>query len=249
MLATNSEDLKIVKQIREEVFTSKYTQSSVFLDSIGLLFDKDDEQSFIYLLKHNATNRYVGTVRVFFINKHTPTQILPMQQTVKAAHIKSFLQKLPVVEISRAALVQNLPHHEKYSALQLRTILSYGLMISTRIDFILYPSHMVFAIMENSSYRILTRQNVNFEQISEPVDSYGTQRTPYAIERKKLLIDTEETMGRITRYYLKKLCQNPKKFLQFIDNNPYLERSDIQLDKICQLFKEHGDDVDLALLL
>jgi len=172
-----------------------------------------------------------------------------MQQTVKAKNIKSLLQKLPVVEISRGALIKDLPHHENFSALQLRTLLTYGLMVSTRINFILYSSLMVFSIMENSLYHILKRQNVNFEQIAEPVDSYGTKRTPFAIERKKLLRETEETMGKITRFYLKKLCTHPEKFWQFIDDNPYLERSDIQLDRICQLFKEHGNDVDLSLLL
>ena len=39
-------------------------------------------------------------------------------------------------------------------------------------------------------------------------------------------------MGQLTRYYLKELCKNPESFWQFIDNNPYLERSDIQLDRI-----------------
>ncbi len=89
---------------------------------------------------------------------------------------------------------------------------------------------------------------MNFKQIGEPVEYYGI-RTPYAIERKELLSDTEETMGEITRYYLKKLCKNSDSFWQFIDNNPYLERSDIQLDRICKLFEEYGDDADLSLLL
>ena len=102
--------------------------------------------------------------------------------------------------------------------------------------------------MEPSLHHILKRQNVNFKQISKSIDYYG-MRIPYAIERTKLLRDTEENMGKLTRYYLKELCQNPEPFWQFIDNNPYLERSDIQLDRICQLFKEHGDDVDLELLL
>ncbi len=98
-------------------------------------------------------------------------------------------------------------------------------------------------------FRILKRQNVNFESISDSVDSYGTKRTPYVIERNQILKDTEETMGKITRHYFKELCQDPDSFWEFIDNNPYLEHSDIQLDRICQLFKEYGDDVDLSLLL
>lgn len=171
-----------------------------------------------------------------------------MQKDGGVQDIGHIINTLPIVEISRGALIQNLPLHQKYSALQLRTLLTYGLMIATRINFLLYPCEMVFSIMEPSLHRILHRQNVNFEQIGEPVDYYG-MRTPYGIERKKLLQDTEETMEAITRHYLKALCQNPDAFWEFIDNNPYLERSDIQLDRICQLFKEHGDNVDLSLLL
>ena len=55
----------------------------------------------------------------------------------------------------------------------------------------------------------------------------------------------------LSLFYLQDLCKNPEKFWEFIDNNPYpyLERSYIQLDRICQLFEAHGDDVDLLLLL
>lgn len=122
------------------------------------------------------------------------------------------------------------------------------LMIATRLNLFLYNYSTVYSVMEPSLDRILKRQGVKFKQIGEPVEYYGI-RTPFAIERKKLLSDTEETMGEITRYYLKKLCQNPESFWQFIDKNPYLKRSDIQLDRICELFNEHGDDVDLSLLL
>ena len=187
VLATSKEDIKNVIQIRKEVYTTKYNKPIEFLNSIGVLFDEDDRQSFIYLLRHNETNKYVGTVRVFFMNKYTPSKKLPMQQTVNEENIKSFLQKLPVVEISRLALSRNLPQHKIFSALQLRTLLTYGLMIATRISFILYSSLTVFSIIENSLYRILKRQKVNFEQIAETVDSYGKKRTPFAIERKKLL--------------------------------------------------------------
>jgi hypothetical protein len=145
------------------------------------LFSQDDEQSFIYLLKHNATGKYVGTVRVFFINSHTPIQKLPMQKDGHIQDIDHLMQVLPIVEISRGTLIQDLPHCNDLSALQLRTILTYGLMIATRINFILYPNSMVFSIMESSLHYILKRQGVNFEQISDTVNYYG-QRTPYAIE-------------------------------------------------------------------
>jgi len=249
VLASTSQDFKAIKNLREEVFSSKYSMSSYQLKSIGFIYSKDDKQSFIYLLKHIPTNQYVGTVRAFFINKYTPIQKLPMQKDGNVKNIDHLLvDSFPIVEISRGALIQNLPSHKKYSALQIRTMLTYGLMIATRINFHLYHYSTVFTFIELSLYHIFKRQNVIFEQVGEPVDSYG-MRTPFAIERKKLLKDTEISMGKLTRHYLKQLCQNPDSFWQFIDNNPYLERSDIQLNRICQLFKEYGDDVDLALLL
>jgi N-acyl amino acid synthase of PEP-CTERM/exosortase system len=248
ILATTEKDFQAVKKVREEVFSPKYTMSPELLESKGYLFSQDDKQSFLYLLRHNDTDKYVGTVRVFFINEHTAVQKMPMQKDGNVQGIEHFTQKLPIVEISRGALIKDLPQQENLSALQLRTILTYGLMVATRINFILYSYSMVFSIMEPSLHRILKRQGVNFEQIGEAVEYYGI-RTPFAIERKKLLNDTEETMGQITKFYLKELCQDPESFWQFIDNNPYLEHSDIQLDRICQLFEEHGDDVSMELLL
>ncbi|MCK5535715.1 MAG: hypothetical protein KAI79_02755 [Bacteroidales bacterium] len=248
ILATSTEDIKIVKQIREEVYTAKYNKPIEFLNSIGIIFDEDDKQSFIYLLKNNETNTYVGTVRVFFMNKHTPSQKLPMQQTVKSKSIQPYLKNLPVIEISRLALIKDLPLHEDFTALKLRTLLTYGLMVVTRINSIVYSPVIIFSIMENSLYRILKRQSVYFKKIANTVDSYGTKRIPFAANGKRMIIETEESMGEITKYYLKELCENPEKFWNFIDNNPYLKRSDVNLDKICKLFNEHGDDIDLSLL-
>jgi len=249
IMATTPEDFNHVKEIREEVYAFKYGKPLEFLESIGLLFDRDDQQSFIYLLQHKKTQKYVGTVRAFFMNENTPSKKLPLQQTVKDQKVFSYLTNLPIIEISRAALQKNIPYHHSFSELQLRAILSFGLMIAIRLNLFLYPPRFVFAIMEPSAHRMLKRQNVNFEPISDPVDSYGTLRIPYAIERTKLLKETEENMGQITRHYLKKLCENPDDFWHFIDSNPYLERSDIELERICKLFKEYGDDVDLSLLL
>ncbi len=249
ILATTPQHFQSVKKIRKEVFSSKYDMSPNQLESIGFIYNQEDKQSFIYLLKHNQTNKYVGTVRIFFINNKTDVQQLPMQKNGRVRDIDLLIKTLPLIEISRAALIQNLPHHKKYSRLQLSALLTFRLRIATRINFLLYPCKMIFSIMEPSLQRILKKQKVNFEPIGDFVDSCGIKKIPFAIQREKLLQDTEETMGTITRHYLKELCQNPDSFWEFIDNNPYLERSDIQLDRICQLFKEYGDDVDLSLLL
>ena len=249
-LAVTSQDFQAVKEIRKKVFSQKYNMSPESLEKKGYLFSQADIQSFIYLLLHNTTNTYIGTVRIFFINKTTPILKLPMQKdgNVHDDVIENIMHTFPICEISRLALENMLPSYKNYSELKLRTYLSMLLMISTRLNLFLYHQNTVFAIMEPSLHRILKRQHVNFKQIGEPVDYYG-MHTPFGIERKALLSDTEETMGTITRHYLKALCQNPDAFWRFIDNNPYLERSDIQLERICQLFKEYGDDVPLSLLI
>lgn len=248
VFAVNQKDFQSIKEVRVEVFSPKYSMSPELLEEKGYLFSQDDEQSFIYLLQHNASKTYVGTVRSFFINERTPIQKMPMQKDGNVENIEHLTQKLPICEISRLALSSNLIKHKDFSALQLSTYLSMLLMVATRINFFLYHYSTIFSIMELSLDRILRRQGVQFKQIGDPVDYYG-MRTPFAIERKELLNDTEKTMGRLTRYYLKKLCETPERFWEFVDNNPYLERSDIHLDRICQLFEEHGDDVSMELLL
>jgi len=247
VLATKAEDFEIVKYIRKEVFSQKHGVSPELLEKKGYLFSQDDIQSFNYLLLHNDSQTYVGTARLFFINNMTPVKLLPMQKDGNVTNIDHLTNELPIVEISRFALIQKLPQHPTYAGLKLRTMLTYGLMVSTRINLFLYHCTNVFSIMELALHYILKKQKVNFEQIGEEVDYYG-KRTPYCIDRIKLLQDTEPTMGKITKYYLKKLCENPEPFWKFIDNNPYLERSDIHLDEICELFKTYGDDADLSVL-
>ncbi len=48
------------------------------------------KQSFIYLLQHQATGRYVGSVRILFVNKHTPVQEIPMQKDLHIKNIEAF---------------------------------------------------------------------------------------------------------------------------------------------------------------
>ncbi|DAB41329.1 MAG TPA: hypothetical protein CFH81_03275 [Sulfurovum sp. UBA12169] len=247
-LATTQEDFQAVKAVRAEVFAPKYNMSRELLESKGYLFSEDDKQSFLFLLQHTRTGRYVGTARNFFINSDSKILSMPMQKDGHVEGIDHLVNNIPICEISRMALSNQLDSYKDFSELKLRNYLSLGLMITTRINFFLYRYAIIFAIMEPSLHRILKRQGVNFEQIGEPVDYYG-MRTPFAIDRKKLLKETEESMGDITRHYLKALCKDPEPFWQFIDANPYLDRSDIRLEKICELFKTHGEDVELSYLL
>jgi len=248
VLASSKKHFDAVKAVREEVFSKKYGLSPQMLQSKGYLFSQDDEQSFIYLLQHQATQRYVGTVRVFFINELTPIKQMPMQKDGNVKEIDHLTQNLPICEISRLALSQNLPSYPHFSPAKLQTLLALNLMIATRINFFLYPYAKIFAIMERSLERILKRNRVYFEQIGKSVDYYG-MTTPFAIERVKLLTDTEETMGEVTRFYLEELSKNPTSLIHFIDNNPYLNHTKIDIDKITTLFKNHGKEVDLNLLV
>ena len=251
VLATSKEDILAVKKIRKEVLLPKYQNFTTIEDEDLFLFNKDDEQSFIYLLRHNPTQTFVGTIRVFFVNFSTPIQEIPMQKDGHVEDINYLTKILPICEVSRLALSNNLSTYKNFSAIQLRTYLSMALMAATRINFFLYHYSKIFAIMERSLQRILKRQHVYFEQIGDAVDYYG-MRFPFVIKKEDFLVAGEKTegpMGMITRYYLKELCKNPESFWQFIDKNPYMERSDIHLGRICQLFKEHGDDVDLSILL
>ena len=248
VLASTKEDILAVKKIRKEILLPKYQNFATIEDEEIFLFNKDDEQSFIYLLRHNPTQTFVGTIRVFFVNDLTPIQAMPMQKDGHVENIESFTKNLPICEVSRLALSSTLPENKDLSALRLRTYLTMGLMSTIGINIFLYKYINVFSIMEPALHRILTRQGVNFKSIGEVVDYYG-MRMPYAIEREKLIGESKTILGQLTLFYLRKLCQDPKKFWEFIDNNRYLERSDINLDHICQLFKEHGNAVDIPLLL
>jgi N-acyl amino acid synthase of PEP-CTERM/exosortase system len=232
-LATTSSQLEDVKKVRKQILLPKYHTRGEIKDTERFFFNEDDAQAFIYLLKHRQSNTYVGTVRVYFINDRTPQQFLPMEHYTHAKSLKTYSRRLPVCEISRLALARELPKHNTFSPRHLRTLLTLGLMATTRINLFLYPYTYVFSLMESSLDRLLRRQKVNFEQIGDYVECYG-KRAPFVIERKKLLAETEETMGEITRFYLRELCKSPEAFWRFIDAHPYLDRSDIVLDRLCQ---------------
>ncbi|WP_309497485.1 hypothetical protein [Sulfurovum sp.] len=251
ILATSQEHLQAVKDIRAEVFISRLKLSSAELESRNFLINQDDKQSFIYLLQHNATKKYVGSVRLIFVNEHTQTQTIPIERDGLVSGIEHLTKYKPICEISRLALTKNLPKHNDFSMSQLRGYLSLALMSATRINFFLYHYSKIFAMMERSLHLILKRQSVAFELIGDAVDYYGV-RFPYVITNEDIsrgMEKTEKSMGALTKYHLLELCKNPEPFWQFIDNNPYLERSDIHLAKICQVFKEYGEDITMKNLL
>jgi N-acyl amino acid synthase of PEP-CTERM/exosortase system len=247
-LALNEEDIEKVKEVRKKAILPIYQDLTEIENEERFLFNQDDEQSFIFLLKHNATGAYVGTIRIFYVNDKTPIQNIPMQIYGNVQGIEAYVSQHPVYEVSRLALLPHIKGDENISALRLRTYLTMGLMSAIGISMFLYPCKYIFAIMEPPLHRIIKRQGVDFRQVAPSVEYFG-QRIPYMIERESLIFEAKEIFAEITKHYLFKLCQTPETFWQFIDNHPYLERSDIQLERICQLFDQYGKKIDLNLLL
>ena len=248
VLATTPTHFQAIKEIRNDVIVNHYPDVS---ESKEYIFSQDDKQSFIYLLQHNATQKYVGSVRIFFANEHTPSKKIPMEKDLHIKNIEYLTQKLPVCEVSRFALIHNQIQHDHFSQLQLRTYLSLTLMCATRINFLLYDYTKMFAIMENSLHRILKRQGVLFTSIGDAIDFHGV-RFPFVINKEDLsnaIINTEGTMGKLTIYYLRELCKNKESFLKMIDKHPYLEQTDIKLNHICALFKKYGDEMKTLSLI
>jgi hypothetical protein len=248
VMAMDEKDIALVKEVRQKTLLPVYQHHAEIKDEDRFLYNEDDEQSFIYLLRHNPSGEYVGTIRVFFVNHRTPIRKIPMQMYGHVEGIESLVAQYPVCEISRLALAPNLPSYENISALRLRTYLTVGLMSTIGTNIFLYHSNNIFSIMEPALHRILKRQGINFHPIGPAVEYYG-KRIPHMIKREELITESKDILGEITLFYLKELCRSPEKFWQFIDRHPYLERSDIHLDRICELFKLHGDAVDIPFLL
>ena len=247
ILVSTHKHIEAVKTIRREILLAKYKEKTAIEDEEKFLFNEDDEQSFIYLLRHNPTQKNVGTIRLFFINASTPSRQLPMQKYGNVKDITHFTEQLPICEVSRLALSNDLPTYKDFSALQLRTSLTIGLMSTIGINIFLYPYKNIFSIMDPSLHRILRRQGINFEAIGDAVDYYG-MAIPYAIERNTLIDESKEILTKLTQHYLTQLVKDPSSVKSFIENNAYLQQCDLLFDQICHCFKTHGKDIPLSFL-
>ncbi len=228
VLATTPEHIDAVKALRKEVLLEKYRHFANIEDEERFAWDESDTQAFIYLLQHQKSGRYVGTIRVFFINDATPLKEMPMEHYSHAPRIAELKAALPVCEISRFALSAELPKEAEHTAQWVRIHLSLLLMIGTRITAQIYPFKMIFAIMEPSLARLLRWQKAHFEQIGSEVDYYGTT-IPFAIERDTLLSDTFATQ-RVSCYYLDQFSQQGGSLEHFLAQCPYIDAEMLNLD-------------------
>jgi len=247
-MAMDDKDIALVKEVRQKTLLPVYQHHAEIKDEDRFLYNKDDEQSFIYLLRHNPSGEYVGTIRVFFVNHRTPIQKVPMQMYGHVEGVEPLVAQHPVCEISRLALASDLPAYKNLSSLRLRTYLTMGLMSTIGTNLFLYHYQHIFSIMEPSLRRLLKRQGIDFHPIGPAVEYYG-MRIPHSAKREGLIIGANEILDELILFYLKKHCQEKELILKFIDNHPYLERSDIHLNRICELFEKHGEAADIPFLL
>ena len=248
-LVTTQQDIVFLKEIRQKVLLPAYEKHTHIEDIDKFLYNQDDEQSFIYILIHNTTQKPVGTIRVFFINNKTPIKQLPIQMYGGVSDIDNYMQTYPVCEISRLALIKDLPPYPKLSALKHRTILTIGLQSAIAINMYLYGYTTVFSIMEPALYRLLSRYGIDFKPIGQEVDYFGP-RIPHAIPRDKLMREADKTLWEIALFYLKELAQNPDAFIEYINNHPYLTIDNIYIDKLIDTINKHPDiSVDKLLEL
>ena len=245
-LATRKEHIAEVKRIRCEALVGRYGFDEKELIEKGYLWNEDDDRSFIYLIRHRETDRYVGTVRICFVNDKTP-RTLPLQHEFQVDRAEAYLSSLPCGEISRFALAQTLPTHSHISLLTLRHLLTTLLMTATRLNMIVYPYRSILAIMEPMLYRILRRQGVVFDPIGEPIEFYG-KRTPYAVDRQRLLRSTEAKLGPLTRFYLERLCHDPSDFVSFVSRHPYLDTASIPIERLCRSLNASRNTYEISYL-
>ena len=239
-LVITKQDIEFLKEVRTKVLLPAYEKHTHIEDIDKFLYNQDDKQSFIYILIHNETQKPVGTIRMFFINDKSPIKQLPMQMYGGVDDIDEYTKHKPICEISRLALIKDLPKHQTLSALSLRTSLTMGLFVALGINIFLYPYQYIFSIMEPALFRIIRKHGVLFDPIGKSVDYFGP-RIPHAIQRDTLIYKSKPIIGYITLYYLKNLALNPNEFIEYINNHPYIDKDDILINKLIEIINNNPD--------
>jgi N-acyl-L-homoserine lactone synthetase len=246
-LVQNDDDIAQLKEVRKKVLLPAYDKRTHIEDVDEFIYNQDDEQSFNYILVHRKTNKAVGTIRIFFINDKTPIQQLPMQMYGGVDDIEDYTKDKPICEISRLALIKDLPSYKDIPALSLRTSLTMGLFIALGINIILYSYKKIYTINEPSLSRMVRRQGVEFQVIGKEVNYFG-RRIPYIINYETLIKNSNKTIEELTLYYLKEIISNPTELIQYIDKHPYLELDELNLNKLKAFFQQNPNPSAVDLL-
>jgi len=246
-LVITHKDIEDLKEVRYKVLVPAYEKYQKISNIDSFLYNHDDNQSFVYILIHTPTQKPIGTIRVFFINDKTPIKRIPLQIYGGADDIDMYTNQKPICEVSRLALIRDLPPHPNLSSLKLRTILTIGLQAAIAINMYIYDYKMVFSSMAPSLYRLLHRYGVNFEPVGKEIDYFGP-RIPHAIPRDKLMKEADKTLWQIAMFYLKDLATNPNAFIKFINDHPYLDIEDINLNQLIDLYQNNPNPTISELL-
>lgn len=199
--------------LREESFRLRYR---VYVDEMaferredcpgGLERDRFDRRAIIVLLRHNASRRFIGCVRLIVADADDPTQPFPFEMAAADQFTRgspAFRQtpRERIGEVSRLAVVhefrrrrtdqeqglysvQDLACHEGDARHNIPPAL--GLVFAAAWLGIEIGLDAVFVMMEMRLARLLRTLGLDFRQVAEPVEYHGL-RAPFEITRESLL--------------------------------------------------------------
>ena len=172
-IANTPELIREAHRLRYQVYCVENDYESQ--DGSGLEVDEFDFRSQHVILRDNATDEAVGTVRLVLWQQSVPKASLPMQQ-VTPASLSHYVPLRTTAEVSRFALSKQRRDLVGAKAGLLRLILVQGLV---RLSAELGITHWV-AVMEPSLLRLLKASAIYFSPIGKPVEYHGLRQPCYA---------------------------------------------------------------------
>lgn len=175
----------------------------------GLESDAFDSRSLTVLLRHNATRRYIGCVRVIVSDpadktRPFPFEIAAREQVENRSHLLHRTPRERIGEVSRLAVIQEFRRrkadHEQglYSVPEMarynRDLRRHkfppalGLIFAAAWLGIEVGLEAVFVMMELRLARLLRSLGMSFRQVAEPVEYHGL-RAPFEITSATLMGD------------------------------------------------------------
>lgn len=204
------------ERLREEAFRLRYR---VYVDEMkferredcpgGLERDLFDRRAHAVLLRHNASRRYIGCVRLIVADPLDAAEPFPFEVAAidQFARGSSAFRETPrerIGEVSRLAVVNEFRRRktdqeqglyaiqelERYAGDVRRHNIppALGLVFAAAWLGIEIGLDAVFVMMEMRLARLLRTLGLNFRQVAEPVEYHGV-RAPFEITRDALLGD------------------------------------------------------------
>lgn len=172
-VADTPQAIEEAHRLRYEVYCVEYRYES---SDTGLEVDEFDDQSRHIILRHQATGKAVGTVRLVPFGFNAGKYALPIQQICAPGTLDCF----PIEsagEISRFAISKELRGLAGASVTPIQVGLMRGIVQASRE---LGLTHWC-AIMERSLLRLLRAAAIHFHPVGSPVAHHGLRQPAYGM--------------------------------------------------------------------